>query len=262
MKVNDKVQIKNLGNLYTTFSEMYKQLGFKNLEDNQPAHTDKYYKTAVFTVFATAIHPNFGNNLVAIVGPDGEELLIGKSGLKLAELNEFVVDKEFILESYDAACPKWRKKLMEKFPLAFEIKEEMQVGTWYVHQYKDSNYLINFQGKGRGYGFYNGSWSDLWFFGAHRIYEGARKATSEEVEAALMKEVNRRGYCKNKIVKHVTENKTKKIEGDATCYSLSIDYLAMGGVGIYSRGQWAQPATSVTMKDIEDAFGGPVVIEF
>jgi hypothetical protein len=266
MKVNDKVKIGNLGNLYTTYSEMFERLGFKATIENYPSHVDDYYKDAIFTVFAVEKHPHFGNPIVAIRGEDGEELLIGREGLRLHKAAiEFTVDQDFILAAHTAACPLWRSKLQSKFPDAFKqedkpVETEMLKNVWYIHNFFGNDYLINYQGDGKGYGFYNGSWGKNWHFGEQRIHQGARKATLAEIEEALREEAIKRGYGKDVVVK-TTRRGLQKLLGDQVAYGLDSNYLAMGGAGIFEAGEWYPIAKRVTAQQLEDAFGGPVYVD-
>jgi hypothetical protein len=266
MKVNDKAQIKNLGALYTTYDAMFERLGFKNTKSNPSKHGRPYYNDAIFTVFAVDTHPTFGNPIVAIRGEDGEELLIGSTGLRLHKAAvEFTVDQDFILEAHAAACSAWRSKLQSKFPDAFKqedkpVETEMLKNVWYVHNYLGSDYLINYQGSGKGYGFYNDEWGKNWHFGGHRINLGARKATLAEIEEALRKEAIGRGYGKDTIVK-IPNRGFRKLSGDQVAYSLCSNYLAMGGAGIFEAGEWYLIAKRVTAQQLEDAFGGLVYVD-
>jgi hypothetical protein len=266
MKVNDKVQIKNLGKLYRTYDVMFERLGFKNTKSNPSRHGRSYYNDAIFTVFAVDTHPTFDNTIVAIRGEDGEELLIGSTGLRLHKAAvEFTVDQDFILAAHTAACPLWRSKLQSKFPDAFKqedkpVETEMLKNVWYVHNYLGSDYLINYRGDGKGYGFYNGEWGKIWSFGEHRINQGARKATLDEIEEALRKEAIERGYGEDVVVK-TPRRGLQKLLGDQVAYGLDSNYLAMGGSGIFEAGEWYPIAKLITVQQLEDAFGGPVYID-
>jgi hypothetical protein len=136
----------------------------------------------------------------------------------------------------------------------------MLKNVWYIHNYLGTDYLINYQGDERGYGFYNGSWGKNWSFGEHRIHQGARKATLDEIEEALRKEAIERGYGKDTVVK-IPNRGFRKLLGNQVAYGLDSNYLAMGGAGIFEAGEWYPIAKRVTPQQLEDAFGGPVYVD-
>lgn len=87
MKVGSKVLIKDIGEIYSTYDEMFKELGFKDL-DNSPKEIRNTYpdkkslKKVVFIIFAVGKHPLEGIKLYGVRDVKGNEFLFNKKGLK------------------------------------------------------------------------------------------------------------------------------------------------------------------------------------
>ena len=80
IEVNDRVRITNSGETYTTYSEMFLQLGFSNCESN-PAW-EKGEQGSVFYVGYSSHH---SGGLYALVHDDGRECLISGRGIELVQ---------------------------------------------------------------------------------------------------------------------------------------------------------------------------------
>lgn len=78
--IGDRVMITNSGATYSTWSAMFKRLGFKNLENNSlPKKTEAI-------IFGIAPHDTESKiTLLAIRDENGGESLIGSKGVKLIE---------------------------------------------------------------------------------------------------------------------------------------------------------------------------------
>lgn len=77
-KVGDVLRIKDNGYSYTTYGDMFKQLGFRKTTLNGDLPNGSYVQ-----VFATAIHHTIPDQeLYACVNEDGDETLIGDQGLE------------------------------------------------------------------------------------------------------------------------------------------------------------------------------------
>lgn len=93
------------------------------------------------------------------------------------------ITKKQIKEAYNDPS-----KLKEWFPSAFE--EVLEVGKWYKHD--ESGCLFNYQKEYNVYGFFkDGKWNAKnWTW----VDIDVRKATTKEVETALINEGKKRGY--------------------------------------------------------------------
>lgn len=109
---------------------------------------------------------------------------------------QFTVDKEFIKEAYNSACPDWKAKLKNKFPEAFE--SELEVGKWYkMPKYGDAIFCITKIQNSRCFAYginYMGEWRDEKDFATTDSPEEFILATEKEVETALIAEAKRRGF--------------------------------------------------------------------
>ena len=117
--IGDKVVIVHKGKTYSTYSDKFVELGFKNVVRN-PALPEG----TVGTVFGTSFDTS-ERKIYAIRTKNGEEVLIGGAGIEVVHLEDdnYEVSGAFILEAYKAACPEWKKKLEAKFPeLFFKVK--------------------------------------------------------------------------------------------------------------------------------------------
>lgn len=82
MEIGNKVRITNFGNTYTSYSQMFIRLGFKNPEENDiPWKRATFYKNQVFTIFNISKHPTLKTTLYAI-RHENLELLMGEGGIK------------------------------------------------------------------------------------------------------------------------------------------------------------------------------------
>lgn len=114
INIGDTVQIKNIGNHYSTYTSKFKEMGFKNPDKNRFLLFDDDYKKkklkeTIFTVFAISTHEL--NSKWILIGikdnNNGNQFLFGKSGLKLFE-DEFSFTKEPFLKN------KMKQKIKKK----------------------------------------------------------------------------------------------------------------------------------------------------
>lgn len=85
MKIGDKVKIKKFSYIYTTYTDMFKKMGFEN--PNEPKRIemkDKHlFKDVIFTIFAKENHADEPRKVFGIKDENGNQFLFGKKGLKL-----------------------------------------------------------------------------------------------------------------------------------------------------------------------------------
>lgn len=84
--VGGKVRVVNAGHTYTTYNDMFEELGFKNPQERKSI-TDFYWfeedlKKVEFTIFNIGTHINQKIKVYAIRDNEGNEFLFRKKGLK------------------------------------------------------------------------------------------------------------------------------------------------------------------------------------
>jgi hypothetical protein len=94
IKINDRVRITDAGECYTLYTEMFRDMGFKNSDKNPVFKTGE--EAMVFNI---AQHPSQPNTLYALVHDDGRECLISGYGIEL--VREVVVDRATIIQISD-----------------------------------------------------------------------------------------------------------------------------------------------------------------
>lgn len=116
------------------------------------------------------------------------------------------------------------------------LKEEFEVGEWYKY---GTDLLVWNRGDST-YGFNSlNNWGDDYLFSC----QSGRKATSQEVEEALIKEVKKRGFEEGVSVRVKGD---WMFEGTASnhllnhpTFSFKDGYLNFGGMYIFKNGKWA-----------------------
>jgi hypothetical protein len=83
MKIGSRVKIKNLGEIYSTYWTKFKEMGFKNPETAKNINYEIFDKSIEFKVFAKSDHECDNIMLYGIEDKNGNQFLIGESGLKL-----------------------------------------------------------------------------------------------------------------------------------------------------------------------------------
>lgn len=180
-----------------------------------------------------------------------------KNNMKLSKKQ-----KEFIIEAYHSNDVRsgWKTKIKDNFPKLFESK--LEVGKWYVGNLTSTTtYLVYFNGKFGDfvtYGFdSNGEWSDTCGFQENIKY---RLATEEEVEEALIKEAEKRGFKKG--VRYYDVNKKNRVincDCGIFLYDHDINYMSFMGGGIYDNGKWSEIIPTLTRKEAEEKLGVTIV---
>lgn len=114
-KIGDKVKIIHSGPTYDTYRIMFRKWNFPNLERNIWEAGEEGY------IVGFDKHEATGEDM-AIVHSDkaDKKVLIGFKGIAKVEPTigdeQCIVDREFVMEAYNAACSDWKKKLEKKFP--------------------------------------------------------------------------------------------------------------------------------------------------
>jgi len=138
------------------------------------------------------------------------------------------------------------------------VKPEFKKGVWYKHiDDSDGDGLVNYQGEGWGYGFWNNKWANTWSISSREHWI---EATKEEIEEALTKEFHGRykkgDYVRQNIIPPI------RISGKVEEYEMDFDKLwvhfddirfcgVSGGV-IYEKGKWAKKGKWAEKAEEED----------
>jgi hypothetical protein len=175
--------------------------------------------------------------------------------------------KEFIKEGHKAACSEWKGKIEKEFPELFK-KNALVVGKWY----KSDNCLFNYQKQLSVYGFFRGEWNQENWSWSH-YDKDVILATDKEVEKALIKEANKRGF-KEGVVFNVTRDLWYNSYGGREGYNTAIDnnfkYLegsnsirmncVVGCMSIYENGVWAEIIKeTITKEQAEKELGKTIL---
>ena len=95
MKIGDKVKIKNIGNLYSSYDVKFKELGFKNQKEN-PAPV--YWMNVEWEIKNIIEHPFDKTNMLHL-DYKGCEILMDKDGCELITLE--VISYELFYKIYN-----------------------------------------------------------------------------------------------------------------------------------------------------------------
>ena len=93
IKVGSKVVVVESGRTYTTYSEKFKELGFRNTKENE-----EIPEGTICEVFAVAQHsPGSETIMVAIQDQRGHQALIGLVGVEKLVREDFTAEDKFDL---------------------------------------------------------------------------------------------------------------------------------------------------------------------
>ena len=81
---NDRVRVVDSGETYSTWTEQFEKMGFKNT-----SHNPAFKHGTEATVFSILKHPSYGTFVFGIVDDEGNECLIAQEGIQ--KLYEFKV---------------------------------------------------------------------------------------------------------------------------------------------------------------------------
>ena len=167
---------------------------------------------------------------------------------------QFTVDKEFIKEAYNSACPDWKAKLKNKFPQAFE--SELEVKKWYKH----NKFLLYIIDETHWYGFdVCGAWNDYVIYEHLIIDKSLVPATEKEVQTALTNEF----FSKVKVGNTVKclNGVAVDIEGKNTVFEKSTNTLLLEDTyrrfEIFKDGKFAEIISEpieLTLEEIAEKF--------
>jgi hypothetical protein len=135
IKINNLVWIIDNGCAYTTYSDMFETLGFKNKNCNEIPE-----KGETGRVFGIGTHCVSKNTLYAIVNDEGKEFLMDENGVKLVKVTTIA-----------------QQLGVTKFPFSIkdgkgkEIYYELSNGFWYKYEYDDKGNHIFYKTS-------NGEW--------------------------------------------------------------------------------------------------------
>jgi hypothetical protein len=137
-------------------------------------------------------------------------------------------------------------------------KPKLEVGKWYKSEmgslFSPKNNLVT----GYGFSYYDSSWRD-----DIHINKGYTPATKEEVETALTKEAEKRGYTLDSEIVSFRGGTSKFYEAGSTCFENGEFWW--NGCIVMKDGVWAEivkvpEAKKVTMSEVEKKFGCKVEI--
>ena len=134
---------------------------------------------------------------------------------------------------------------------------EYEIGKWYIITDRGVNWLFNYQGDNKGYGFNSyREWGTNYTFHNITNRHNINLATNEEVKTALIKEAKRRWFINNVSFKSAyDEERLGVIEESSYYYSNSVNGLFsdLNGEAIFYDGKWAEiikQEEEVKLKDI------------
>lgn len=153
-------------------------------------------------------------------------------------------------------------KLKEWFPEVFKTK--LEVGKWYKRD-KFKNALVfckEIKNEGFwGFGFSNScEWLNNYF--ADNYFSDVTLATKEEVEQALIKEAERRGFKEG--VEFLSPNsKIKNKCNGSFRFDEELNVLYSNGIAVFNKGLWAEiieDKKEMTIEEIEKQLGYSIKI--
>lgn len=85
MNIGDKVKLVDLGNIYSTYTDMFEKLNFKDLNENIIIDFDfDFYKDLEFTIINIAEHLHYRDIILYHISESctNKELLVGEESIK------------------------------------------------------------------------------------------------------------------------------------------------------------------------------------
>jgi hypothetical protein len=175
--------------------------------------------------------------------------------------------KDFIKQGHKAACSEWKEKIEREFPELF--KEDVKANGWYKD--KGNEWCMFFE---EGVIKYGVNMLGDWRGGLNTEYtirDSDYKATDKEVEEALIKEANKRGFKRgvkfiklgNGVVQTVNrlpyfQYGRVAVESPETEWSM----VYKGGSSnpsIFENGQWATIVETITKEQAEKELGKTIL---
>lgn len=85
MNIGDRVKLVSLGNIYSTCTDMFERLNFKDLNENTIIDSDfDFYKDLEFTIINIAEHLHYRGTILYHISESctNKELLVGEESIK------------------------------------------------------------------------------------------------------------------------------------------------------------------------------------
>ena len=121
---------------------------------------------------------------------------------------------------------------------------EYKIGKWYTITDSSVNWVFNYQGNNKGYGFNSyREWGTNYNFPNITNRHNINLATNEEVRTTLIKEAKRRGFINNVSFKSAyNEERSGVIKESSYYYNNSVNGLFsdLSGEAIFYDGKWAE----------------------
>jgi hypothetical protein len=162
------------------------------------------------------------------------------------------VKKQFLLDGHKEACQSWKERIEKEAPELFEKLEcKFKISDWIVsnsgHLYCISNNAKNVNVENISFGAYGFSLDGLWVNSAAPWSDNSsdwKKATEQEVEAALIKEAKKRGYMEAFSIKDLSFGGIIEVGCEKTFKPYASNDLwlnnANENVCIFREGKWAE----------------------
>lgn len=188
-------------------------------------------------------------------------------------MENYKISKEQIEQLHNNAKCNNGQTIIEElttwFPEAFEPKQLIK-GTWY--KTIKHNILFCFiggfdeEGYPLGYGFLN---DGNWYNSSNKVNGGwakdnLREATTKEIEEALIREAEGRGYGGNylKCIEGQVGSLSSKLEGKLCYYSTSnrlMFHTSLSSYTVFMDGEWAEVVRGITRKEAEEKFNCKII---
>ena len=173
------------------------------------------------------------------------------------------VNVEFIKEVHKCSCPEWQERIENELPDLF--KPKLEVGKWFRNtENKALLYVTSLDNNITAYGFNAyGVWVDLdngWFYNLDRE-KNIQPTTNGEVEQALIKEANIRGYTEGVLLlnhgSRLSSDYFIFLENTNKLYAITQHNQA---TPIFDNGKWTNifqepEKTTMTVAEIEEKLG-------
>lgn len=170
--------------------------------------------------------------------------------------------QEYIKDAYNRACSDWKQEIKENFPKLFK-EDDFKAGD-YFYSLDNWPYTVEnkvFKIREISYGEYLYPCNET-FKGTsescNQHISSARKATPEEIQSALQKEAERRGFVAGNFKCIYSPRTIKNKEGNYF-YWQDEDVLWIGGNACYEKGKWAEIIPTITKKEAEEKLNVKII---
>jgi hypothetical protein len=162
--------------------------------------------------------------------------------------------KNLIKRLHADSHPSYKGELEKEFPKLFK-EDALVVGKWYKSEI--AIFKVTSLAPLKSYGVYSGKWGNEFYTD---ITTKLRPATDKEVEQALIKEANRRGFnfeVNFKFIEggvnHSHLRKVAKVGCTFKYEDGRLQTLGYGDWTIYNNGKWATIIETITKEQAEKA---------